>query len=1406
MHKIILSFFLTFILLPFIGTGQPCQISAVSASPLPCNDYSFLVAIDLEVNNPSSPGFTLAGNGVIYGTFLYSELPVVVGPLYGDPEAIYEFIAWDVENPECQNFISFESADCGPLCGFSNFSINFLQCINATIASIEIDFDVENPMGLTYDLYDAEGALVTTALYSSLPQLITNFTTNGADSITLTVCDHNNEACCQTFVLPAIDCSPNNCEFFNITADPECVNGNFVVHLDFEIDNPASDSFTVNGNSLNYGTFGYNELPILLGPLNGGSILNWEFIIRDKTLPTCVGVAVLGQFNCPPPCDILTLEANALECNGDDAFALEVDVEIEGEGDTGYSIFSESHYYGTYNYDNLPLVIPDFEVNNFVDQVTVCDNENPGCCSSILFEALLCNGCLIYNLEADALPCNDEGEFFISINFDYQNVSDLGFSITGNGNNYGNYAYEEVPILLGPFPGDGSQFLEFVITDLVNDFCFDATEIGVLPCDSICELSNLEVETGECTGNGTYILQVDFDHSGALGNGFDLYINGEFYDFFDYDELPLTLLEFPSNGPGLDTISVCDNDNNDCCTLLVFEAPDCECSIYETTVQNLACTSDSTFAISVEFFTENLPGGNFVDVFLDGLFIGFYNIENLPLIIENIPEGDGTAILTICANDAADCCDNVLIELMDCLDAECTIWDLFAEQGNCSSDSTYLLDIVFNHINLPSDSVNISANNHFIGTFFVTPDFIRIENFPVYEESTTTITVCATGNDDCCDTYTFETPDCDPTDCDIRDLIAVPGDCLTDSTYSLVIEYISENIPGDSVIVTANGNVIDTFVDPEGHIVIEHFPWFDGDIAVLTVCSFAHPDCCDSYEFEIPNCPGGECNIFDLLVEVGDCLSDSTYLLVLDFQFEDLPTDSVVISTNEETLGTYLVNEGHIVIDDFPLYQSNHTAVHVCAQGAPDCCDVVEFETPICNTECAIEINFTEYGNCGDDSTYVFVVDFEFQNLPTDSVVISTQNEIIGTFHVHEGHILIENFPAYPSNNTAVFVCAQGAPDCCDDVEFETPDCGTQCNIDDLFAEPGVCTSDSTFLLDIVFNWQDLPTDSVLIYANDHFIGTFHTDPEFIRIENFPILGEDNTNLLVCALGAPDCCDSYSFVTPECGIVDECIISQVSVLTFECNSDSTFGVIINFHYENITHGGFDVYTGNQYLGFYTLDQIPIETSQFPSNGSGEYVITICENDNSDCCTSYEFEGPVCTPGGCDIYDLDWSITECDSAGNFFFILDFNFHDIGAEGFTVAGNGNNYGNFSYDDLPIEIGPFESNNTIYEFVVTDNQFGDCSDFVVPGNVECFVATNEIDHEEVFSILNNGSTPGILVKKDLVLSLYHSSGKMIVQTESLKEGSYFEMNSLPSGLYIATILYQGNSWPVKLIKGSY
>jgi hypothetical protein len=1007
------------------------------------------------------------------------------------------------------------------------------------------------------------------------------------------------------------------------------------------------------------------------------------------------------------------------------------------------------------------------------------------------------------------MPCNVLEEIYFEIDFSHQNVSLEGFEITGNGTNYGSFAYTDLPVLIGPFPGDGSQYVEFVITDLIDQLCFGAIEIGFIDCDDICHLFDLTVAPGACTGNNTYLAQIDFEYQGVSGIGFDLFINGEQHDFYGYDDLPLTLLEFPSSGTGFDTVTVCENENPSCCTTLIFASPLCECSIYDLGYQNLGCVTDSTFNISVEFFTENMPGDQ-VDVHLDGVLIGSYNINSLPFTIP-IHEGSGVATLTVCASELNNCCAELTIELINCESPVCQIWDLVAETGDCTSDSTYVLHVDFNSQNLSVDSVTITANGVFVGQYPVPAEFITIEHFPYFDTTHTEITVCAVGEPDCCDVYVFETADCALFGhCNIWDLVAENGDCTSDSTYILHFNFNSQNLSVDSVTLTANGTFIGQYQVPPGFITVEHFPAFDTTLTEITVCAVGEPDCCDVYVLETPDCSSfGQCHIWDLVAENADCTSDTTYILHVNFNSENLSIDSVVVTGNGNYVGQYQVTGGNIIISNFPIFETNLTLLTVCAVGEPDCCDEYEFETPNCEGGgiCNLYDLVADPDTCNSDSAYVLFIHYASINLHSDSVIVTGNGEYVGQFPHHPEGFNIENFPAFSTEYTVITVCSAADPDCCDVFEFATPDCGQgfDCLLFDLVAEVGDCASDSTYLLDISFQHNNLPTDSVDIYSNGILVGQYMVHPDFIRIENFPKSEVSETTITVCAVGAPDCCDSYTFDTPFC--TNDCVIYNVAVDVLDCNSDSTFAVVIDFDYQNIQAGGFDVYSANGYLGFYNTNQVPVEIAHYPANASGLYVVTICENENTECCVSFEFEGPVCGKGGCSITNVEYGLTPCDSAGNFYFIFDFNFQNTGIEGLHVTGNGNDYGIFSYDDLPVQIGPFETNNVFYEFQIADAQNPDCAIAIEPGVVQCMsVSTITIPHDDYFQVFNNGTLPGIYAKKDITLSLYNVNGKNVINQYEVATDEIFELRDQPNGLYIGILHYGQYTWPIKLVKSGH
>lgn len=113
--------------------------------------------------------------------------------------------------------------------------------------------------------------------------------------------------------------------------------------------------------------------------------------------------------------------------------------------------------------------------------------------------------------------------------------------------------------------------------------CEGYTETDFVDCPSDqCEITNLTVDIGDCTGSGTYALTINFEYQNAGNDFFDVFVrNNEFIGFYSLADLPLTIPEFELSGFDYDYVKVCINDNPDCCMEIEFMPPncatDCEC-------------------------------------------------------------------------------------------------------------------------------------------------------------------------------------------------------------------------------------------------------------------------------------------------------------------------------------------------------------------------------------------------------------------------------------------------------------------------------------------------------------------------------------------------------------------------------------------------------------------------------------------------------------------------------------------------------------------------------------------------------------------------------------------------------------------------------------------------------------
>lgn len=257
--------------------------------------------------------------------------------------------------------------------------------------------------------------------------------------------------------------------------------------------------------------------------------------------------------------------------------------------------------------------------------------------------------CSITDLTATASPfANASCEYFVTLDFQFSGTTNQ-YTVTGNGNNYGTFTYDSVPVVLGPFTaGNDPALLEFVVTDAVFGDCMDATALQVPACpnNAACDIYDVNVVTGNCNpGSISYQLLLDFKVDNPGNDFFEVWSGAGIYlGSYPLNQLPLPLPVYPWNGDSIDQIKICINDNPNCCEIIDFPAPDCvlqPCNITGLEAVTGDCTSDSTYQLKLNFslLAPNLL--NQFGVFANGEFLGIFGFDDLPITIDNYPWNGG---------------------------------------------------------------------------------------------------------------------------------------------------------------------------------------------------------------------------------------------------------------------------------------------------------------------------------------------------------------------------------------------------------------------------------------------------------------------------------------------------------------------------------------------------------------------------------------------------------------------------------------------------------------------------------------------------------------------------------------------------------------------------------------------
>lgn len=211
-----------------------------------------------------------------------------------------------------------------------------------------------------------------------------------------------------------------------------------------------------------------------------------------------------------------------------------------------------------------------------------------------------------------------------------------------------------------------------------------------------------------------------------------------------------------------------------------------------------------------------------------------------------------------------------------------------------------------------------------------------------------------------------------------------------------------------------------------------------------------------------------------------------------------------------------------------------------------------------------------------------------------------------------------------------------------------------ECEISDLEVTVGECNADGTYQITIDFEYEETDQEYFDLYIrNGVLLGYYALADLPLTIESFQLSGYDEDYIKVCINDNADCCAETEWFPPNCD-GDDCTITNLEVEVGECNPSGTYSLTIDFEYENVNgQQYFDLFVrNNEFIGYYSLSDLPLTIPNFELSGYDEDYIKVCINDTEGCCQEIEWEAPDCDGnGGDDCFEFVFPINMYNAGGS-----------------------------------------------------------------------------------------------------------------------------------------------------------
>lgn len=615
-----------------------CAISIIDLEATECeNNISFGLELNLEYIFVGNEGFSVDINGIEYGEFSYEDLPLTIDDIVDGLEGLNTISVCDLDFAECCTSQTFLNP-CQ--CGITNITSEILDCneMDSTYF-VSVNFDhvaTTDSFQMGYS-NGGNNIFLGTFSYANLPVIAGPIQISDNDQEILIV-DEQDFFCFSSAYLGVVDDCMIECQLYNLFAEPiQCEEGEYFMEIEFEGEDLEGSNFEVVIDGVNYGTYQYGENLYTVGPIPSNCDAAPTVVINDSNNEFCSDFFNLSEpVCCPADCNFTSFTATPV-CGVD---ILTINGQFENDGgmlSAFYFIQFQGTSYGPFLYGDFTfeLEVPLLPNGEYV--ISINDSIDPECTISTTFIAQ-CDEepCLIFDVFAEASEC-DGTSFFVDVEFEFAGEASDSFSITGNGMNYGSFAYGAQFYTVGPLNGDCTTLYEFVITDLEDENCNSSYAFDEpICCEEECAISGLEITDFDCNLDETIsLITINFVHENTPSDSFNVQIGGIFSFVFAYNDLPVTI---ETTLPLFFVLEVMDTENMECSQIdeFEFECMDEDCMIDAITTDFIECSDDKDFFfVSLNFDSES-TSDSFLLITADTLY-GTYNYAELPLDLGPLP-------------------------------------------------------------------------------------------------------------------------------------------------------------------------------------------------------------------------------------------------------------------------------------------------------------------------------------------------------------------------------------------------------------------------------------------------------------------------------------------------------------------------------------------------------------------------------------------------------------------------------------------------------------------------------------------------------------------------------------------------------------------------------------------------